>query len=275
MSENESDNESTQYNINEYYKLKTKYETDNNKNKKKLINSQTLSWNEKRAIFKKIQPKCINCKRAGGTIFSNKYNNQENYRELKAICGVIVDPCKLNITINLGNYERLPDLLKETEQEIRNLKKQVIEDKNNILFGYISTEAALEKFTELKQNISDYSSYFELYLDDYNKIMDNKETKETLNKDVENMYVFIREIKESIHQFNSNNDTQFVRDAVQIYDTNLTPILKKIMKLKYKQNSVWYNEDDNTYHLIQNKYKISDLEIDITTEKVISFVVGA
>jgi hypothetical protein len=44
------------------------------------------------------------------------------------------------------------------------------------------------------------------------------------------------------------------------------------MKLKYKENKVWYNENDNTYHLIQNKYTFKDIEFNIGQEKVVSFV---
>ena len=35
-----------------------------------------------------------------------------------------------------------------------------------------------------------------------------------------------------------------------------------------------YNDDDNTYHLMQNKYSIKDLEIDIQKEEVFKFNVG-
>lgn len=51
--------------LNEYFKLKFKYETQNNANKKKILNNANLSNREKRAEFLKLKPKCINCKRPG------------------------------------------------------------------------------------------------------------------------------------------------------------------------------------------------------------------
>ena len=61
-------------NINEFYKLKNKYENVNHKNKTKIINNPTLSWKERQTEFKKLKPKCINCKRPGGTAFITKLN---------------------------------------------------------------------------------------------------------------------------------------------------------------------------------------------------------
>ena len=46
------------------------------------------------------------------------------------------------------------------------------------------------------------------------------------------------------------------------------------MVLKYRSNLVEYNEDDNTYHLIQQKYTILDLEDNYVNPAVISFDYG-
>ena len=86
--------------LNDYYKLKNNYENEILKEKKKIIKNQELSWKEKRNEFKSFKPKCINCKRPVGTIFSIKYNTEVEFRELKAICGSRTDPCNLNININ-------------------------------------------------------------------------------------------------------------------------------------------------------------------------------
>ena len=254
--------------INEYYKLKSKYESDNAKNKSKIIRNPKLSWKEKVNEYQKLKPKCINCKRPGGTIFStnfypekyeeNKY--QGEFRQLKAMCGIISDPCNLNITLNVGSITSIPSLLKNLEKEIAELKNIIIDDKNKLLFGYITTEEALEKFNDVRDLVEDNTSTLQLYLDEYYKIVDNKDISAGLREDIENSYLLILEIKECMKNFNLDNNNQYVNDAVNIYTYKLKPLLEKIMKLKYKENMVWYNEDDNTYHLIQNKYTIADLE---------------
>ena len=59
--------------VNEYYKLKNKYETEINNNKRRIINNKSLSNKEKRSEFQKLKPKCVNCHRPGGTIFSTRF----------------------------------------------------------------------------------------------------------------------------------------------------------------------------------------------------------
>ena len=43
--------------LNEFFKLKSKYETQINANKKKIMNNTTLSKREKRSEFLKLKPK--------------------------------------------------------------------------------------------------------------------------------------------------------------------------------------------------------------------------
>jgi hypothetical protein len=82
--------------FNEYYKLKNNYELEIKKEKRKIIKNSELSWKEKRSEFKKYKPKCINCKRPVGTIFSGIYNTSDEFRELKAICGSFSEPCNFS-----------------------------------------------------------------------------------------------------------------------------------------------------------------------------------
>jgi hypothetical protein len=262
--------------INEYYKLKTSYEEQVNKTKKKIIGNPDYSWKEKRAKYQEIKPKCINCKCPGGTIFSTKYydENDAEYRQLKAICGVIVNPCSLNITINVGKYSSLTDVLKEFETEISQIKKNIIEYKNKLLFGFVTTEEALRNFTNLKSLLSDYTTYSHTFLEEYIDIVNNSEDKRILNEDLEKSYILIDEMKKNIEQFNESNNLQFVKDMVTTYNTNLRPLLIKIRNEKYKENSVYYNEDTNTYHLIQEKNTIQELEFNEGEKGVVQFHVG-
>jgi hypothetical protein len=125
--------------FNEYYKLKNKYDSDYNKDKQKIIKNKTMSWKEKRNEFKQLKPKCINCKRPVGTIFSIKKSGdpKNDFRELKAICGSLTEPCTLNININAGVTYNILDHIKELEKDVENYKNEIIEYKNKLLFGYI------------------------------------------------------------------------------------------------------------------------------------------
>ena len=272
--------ESPESALNEYFKLKNTYEVEIMKNKKKIMNNSTLSNKEKRQEYLKLKPKCINCKRPGGTIFSVKLfsdeskNRKTDYREFRSRCGIISNPCNLNITIQTGLYNFLPDVIKQYENGIKESKDLIIDNKNKLLFGFISTETALQEFDDEKEFIEIYTSLLEENLATYLNIIDNNKKKLELEEDLEKSYELIINIKESIKLYNETENTQNVKDAVEIYINNLQPLFKKIMSLKYSQNLVYFDSDNNTYHLIQNKNTIKSLEYSDFVDKVIHYNVG-
>lgn len=261
--------------INDYYKLKTKYESDIHKIKRKLINNQSLSWKERKSEFQKFKPKCVNCNKPGGTIFASKYN-KDGFRELTAMCGNKIEPCKLDISINSGKYDLIPNVLREYEKDVRDAKTEIITNKNELLFGYKKAETVLERFNELKDFLSDATSLLEMYLDLYYNITDNKEVKQNLKEMIEKSYDDMASIKQSVVNYNTTNSTQYINGAVELYVNSLKPALDAILKLKYKENMVWYDENNNTYHLLQYKYGIKNVEIDVGNHeaKVQRYIVG-
>jgi hypothetical protein len=266
--------DSVENKINEYYRLKSRYEEENQKNKNKIRNNKELSLKEKKQEFQQLKPKCVNCGKPGGTTFAsviNKNNNiSDQFRELRAFCKA-VEPCGLNINIAVGNFDNINIFLKEIQDEIDDYKKQIIIDKNKLLFGLITTRRALENFDIQKEGITDFTNLLQVYLEDYIKITDNAEDKQRLGEELEKSYLDIQEIKIAISNFDRTNDDQYVRDAVNIYVTNLQPKLAEILKLKYKENKIWYDDNNETYHLIQNRYTIKDLEINIGKYETVVF----
>jgi len=262
--------------FNEYYKLKNKYESDFNKDKQRIIKNKGLSWKEKKSEFKQLKPKCINCKRPVGTIFSVKHLGKENddSRELKAICGSLTEPCNLNITINPGVTYNLINHIKELEKDNDDYKNEIIDYKNKLLFGYTTTEIAVEKFDKTKEAINDINFLLNFNYERLFAIIDNKSNNEKLNKLKEELYIYISQIKQSIKDFNTTGNVQFVRDAVEIYVNQMKPKIDELLQLKYKVNLVEYDEYDGMYHLIQKKYGIADLEDNYIEPSVISFSYG-
>ena len=78
-------------------------------------------------------------------------------------------------------------------------------------------------------------------------------------------------IKTAMKNFDESNDIQFVRSVGNIYINELKPIMKQIMRLKYKENTVIFDETDNTYHLIQKNYSIKDLEMNSDKYETVVF----
>jgi hypothetical protein len=262
--------------FNEYYKLKNKYESDYNKDKQKIIKNKQMSWKEKRNEYKQLKPKCINCKRPVGTIFSIKHSGEPNddFRELKAICGSLSEPCTLNININAGVTYNMMDHIKELEKDIENYKNEIIEYKNKLLFGYTKTETAVENFDKIKEAINDTSFLLNINYEHMFDVVDNKTTNESIAKLKEEVYILVNEIKMSIKKFDSTGNVQFVRDSIDIYVNQMESKLKELSSLKYKVNLVEFDEYEGVYRLIQRKNGIADLEDSYIPPSVVNFNYG-
>lgn len=247
--------------LNEYFKLKSKYESQFDKEKKKIVNSKNMSWKEKRSLFKEFKPKCIVCKRPVGNIFTIIKEPEQHSRTFKATCGDLVSPCGFNYIIKVDDCSLYTEDINMLEEEIKNIKDKIIKYKNGQLFGYIDNDVVIEEFDKMKEILNDSSTLLEHNLTEYNKIVDNKTKNETISKlkmDIYNNY--INNIKISMNEFDKTNDVQFVRDVVDIYVNTLTPKLKELSDLEFSKSFVEFNSDTNTYHLIQKKTDISNLE---------------
>jgi hypothetical protein len=266
--------------LNEYFRLKKQFENQNNVHKKRIINNQTLSKKEKRAEYLKLMPKCVNCKRPSrkGTIFSIIYHPADDkiseHRTFKVLCGDLADPCNLNIEFNVGNREHLDELMVSIRKEIKETKDKIIDDKNKLLFGLLTTETALENFDDNKNYITELTSVYERYLDIWNKEMDNPEKKLELEEALVQSYENINAIKDCIKKMNELNDIQYAVDAANIYHNVLEPLLIKIRQLKYKENSVYNNDNNKTCNLIQKKFTVDNLLVTSYDDKIVSYDIG-
>jgi len=266
--------------LNEYFKLKEAFNTEMVKLKNKILNNTALSKKEKRAEYLKLKPKCVNCKRPSrqGTIFTVSFHpesdKEDSYRIFKCMCGDLAEPCNLNIEIKIGKVESLEELIHQITDEIKINKNEIINNKNKLLFGLITTETAIEQFDNNKSYINDLSSIFESYLDKYNKIFENQENKLELDDTLLQSYNVINEIKSNISKMKDTNETKYAFDAANIYITTLQPLLNKIQHLKYNQNTVYYDDATDTCRLYQRKTSIEDAEFMTSIHDVLNYDVG-
>jgi hypothetical protein len=260
--------------LNNYYRLKFNYESSLDKEKNSIIQNNNLSWKEKRSEFKNYKPKCINCKRPVGTLFTRTYDEKEYTIILKAMCGDLQNPCNLNITLNIGYIDTIQNIINADEKDKEKSKISIIKDKNNLLFGYITTEEALQNFDKLKKEIVDITSSLETIQSLWINISDNSEKEQLLKRNQEESYLIINNINTLIKQYDDTNNHNFINDAVNIYINQLIPKLKTIMNLKYNVNFVEFIEEENAYHLIQQKLSIQNLEFDYSKPSIVHYDIG-
>jgi hypothetical protein len=261
--------------LEQYYKLKSMYENNYEKDKIKIIRDQTKSWREKRTEFQKWKPKCINCKRPVGTRFSQKYEQNEAATFFRAVCGSLSEPCNLNIELKSTQSELYPEIINRLEKDIQNSKMEIIQNKNKLIFNYINQEQAVEIFDNLKDTIQDTTDILAFYLEEYIHIIDNKEKSDKLKEDIEKSYIMIKDMNELIKKFEqSQTNIKIIQDVTSIYINQLMPLLQTILQTKYSKNSVEFNSDNNTFQLIQEKNTIEDITVHYSKPSIIHFVIG-
>ena len=268
--------------LNNYYEFKTLYETSYSKEKRDIINNKKLSWNEKRSEFQKLKKKCINCKRPVGTLFSRNFNDDgyTGFTTLSAVCGDRVKPCKLNINLKTDSVDSLENNVKTLDDSIKENKNLIIQKKNELLFGYITAEKAIDTFEEYKKILNETYDLKNYFLEILISRTDNEDKKRELKELLTEYYLIIKNMGQDIKDANIDNNIQLIEDTIRNNYVDLLMSkpghigkLEKIRNLKYMYCNVEYDEDTNEYHLIQKKNTIASLEEPFNSE-VISYVFG-
>lgn len=255
--------------LDEYYRLKSKYESNIQKDISD-IRKKNISKREKASEYKQLVKKCVNCKQAGGTIFGLQNIDDTDRRLLTAKCGNKDTPCSLNIIIYAANYLRIDEYYEELKKTTNSVKNKIICYKNDILFGYKNVDS-VSIFEELKDELAKESDMFQLM----EGVLNQRETKfsQQIVKLQTDIYEDIMRVKSIMSEFDQTGTTQFVIDAVTL---TLNGIYKKngdLRKLYYSVMNVEY--DDDSYHLIQQRQSIADLEFEYSEPSVIeTMVVG-
>ena len=253
--------------LHEYYKLKTLYDEKFDIKKSSILSDETLSIKHKRFEIAKIKRgrKCVVCKQTGGTVFTN------SGRTLKAVCGSVSNPCGLNIEIAKGKIDNIGELMAETYSKIEVIKESIIKYKLDLLFRYITDEQLVQKFgdakKELDTNLEQYDKLYNRYID----ITINPQNIEELKRLNAELYTYVAQVKELMNEFNATGENEKIRTLIEIYLTNIVPLTKKIRDTTYVYSNVEYDYNTKEYRLIQNKYNIKSMEVEIEKPQVISF----
>jgi hypothetical protein len=192
-------------------------------------------------------------------------------RTLKAICGCVATPCGLNIEIAKGKIENIGELMAATYSKIEDIKDNIIKYKLDLLFRYITDEQLVQKFGEAKKELDTYLEQYDKLYNKYIDITINPQNIEELKRYNAELYTYIGQIKQLMNEFNATGENEKIRTIIEIYLTNVVPLTKKIRDTTYVYSNVEYDDNTNEYRLIQKKYSIKSMEVDIEHPQVISF----
>jgi hypothetical protein len=273
--------------LNEYYKLKSKYEDNyNDKYIKPILRSEGKSKREKRLEYQKLpKPECINCKRNVGSIFTVKKDPKEYSRTFIAKCGDLDDPCPLNIVFDYTGRDELDKEISKHDNDIKEIKHKIIFDKNNMMFGYIDQDKAVERFntdtTELKE-ITEAAGF----IMEINIQLNDNPVKRNLIKTNEDKFGidYLLPFKSMVREFEQTGKPEILNKALKFYVDEMVPLTKTISNLKYEVSYIDFlekkdNEDPtekgDLYILVQKKNSLNSLEYTLYgNDEIKSFTKG-
>lgn len=239
--------------INKYYALKKKYEESVTQEKKKLLKNDSLSSADKTARFKEMVFKCVNCKKKGGTIFTNNNNI------LKAVCGSST-PCELNIEINKGKIVQLREILDIDANHIDFLKEDIISIKLKYLFKIIDQAEALSAFDSLSGDLSSRAIDQQQFIKKYNDIVDNKNKEFQLKTYIDKLNLEIDNIKKLNKLYQTDKKESILKTIIENYTGIIQPLVNDIRELKYNYFTIEVDEKQNMDYFITEPYTISQME---------------
>tara|TARA_B100000686_G_scaffold328643_1_gene388835 strand:+ start:305 stop:1231 length:927 start_codon:yes stop_codon:yes gene_type:complete len=237
--------------IDDFYKLKAKYNERLSKIKQKIKNKETLTKKDKQMEFKNTQFKCINCNKPGGTLFEIKNN------KLRAICGAS-NKCDLNINIDKSTYYNIRDEKTNVEEQIDLIKTDIIKTKLDFLFNYIEESEVIKEFNIQKEDLNIFSKGLVVTKKDYIEIVDNIEKNNSLKESIIALHEKIIQIKDLEKNYIETKNTQLIEDIINIYKIDIIPLNKKIRDLKYSYYNIVKDEDENNI-IIKTPYTLDKL----------------
>src|SRR6056300_1983952 len=257
--------------INDFFKLKSKYESklhDMRKNAYNTARTKKIARDTLKAGL--VKPLCIKCKRAGGTIFKTENNRYT------AICGVSDAPCNLDIQIFTGDFVLREDALYMFKDGVDEIKVEIIRNKLDNIFGYIDDETSKQIHEE---KLKDYNLNSDIYtetLSEYQQLIDNKEKKEELANKKRELYTIIDNNKEIIDQYKETHNKELLKDIANSTVQDIHRIARTIHNMEHEEMEMiyydkgYYPEDTNRkiHKLYQYPVKHEKMETNLLTEPV-------
>jgi hypothetical protein len=217
--------------LHDYFKLKSKYEEQNFKLKKKAF-EKGKSKKSKLRMVSSVVLKCINCKQPGGTLFSNKDNNYY------AICGNKSSPCNLKIEIYNGRHHNCDGLLMIEHGELNDIKTNIIREKLNTIFSYVDNSSAAKKFKEQIEQFTFFNADYTGLLEKNNNLYKNEIREELIRKKSKQIYELTAAIRELINQYEKDNNHELLKTAIQIQIKELNPEIHNLRLLRNEINEM-------------------------------------
>lgn len=242
-----------QESLQEYFRLKTAYETRVLKIKREVF-KKSKTKKESKARLSALKPKCIQCDRPVGSIFENKG------RTYIARCGDTSHPCGLRIQLFGGEFENVSDTLVKYHRILEMTKQFIIEDKLDVVFDYITEAEGVELF---KANLDDYTKekhHYQTLKKEYHGVNFNEEEEEKLAVKKKKIAQIRERMQEMLKTYKIDENQETLKDAMTIYIQELLPEIQNEAFLRYKIREINFDKKSETFELFQQGWRLNQLE---------------
>lgn len=255
--------------LNMFYYLKNKYELDKKERCNKFaLGKENVSWKIKRAYFASKKPKCINCKRKVGSLFTIKY--EEEFRKFLGKCGDTEKPCEFHIEFKMPKTIRVDKEYNNLLRKLNELQESIVVTKNKVIFGMLDPATAVTQFDELKNEITERTAELEKYSTQLLNVTYNLEKKEEISAKMAEFNENVAELNLIIQKYLLEDEP--IKTAVDYFIDTIDVSSKYLAKLKYADREVELVKNaqgmliDCRYHTFD--YLLAELELPTVMEVV-------
>lgn len=214
----------------EYLKMKNSYQEKILKTKRKLW-KESKSKREFKTKVSKLKPNCVNCGRPVGTIFSTKD------RKYIAKCGDENQPC-MNIALYASRFYNMTYYIDLFKTEVDGVKEEIIKQKLNTIFNYISESDSMKLFKENIKQYNEDSLILKNILDEYEYTFNNPAHENKIREKNELIGELITRFRSLIKQYRLTENEEILKAAMDIHVKDLMPELELLRNMKYGINEV-------------------------------------
>jgi hypothetical protein len=240
--------------LSEYFKLKSQYE----KKKRELMNAafeKGKTLKQKKSLAREVVAPCIKCKRRVGTIF------EQNNTHFIAICGSKTKPCDLKIELYRGSYDPLDHLIDLYQEMIEHTKEEIIIQKLDTLFNYVSEEKSVKAF---KKKLEDYnfdSAFYKKLLDKYHELHGSDYKRELVKQKVGNIYKLKTHMSSLLDEYAKTHNKVVLKTIMDVYVKEYLPEIHNLRLINYEVMEInEVGKDSGVYQLFQRDTKLSSNE---------------
>lgn len=238
--------------IEEYFKLKKKYEDKQQRTKRKILQDESLDKKTKRVALASLKTTCVNCGKSGGTLFTEQNNT------LRALCQA-QPKCNLNMNIYRGSYNSFFAAYNLLNNRSGAVKTNIVKTKLDLLFGFTGEETAITQFEE-------YRTEFNLIEKDMNdlhttlvSIIQNNRNNPFILEATQRIGEVMARIGLLLQEYKETGDKIAIINVITEYMDELLPQAKRLRENTYAQNEI--EKVGECYILRQEPYLYTEIEI--------------